>query len=370
MQSRIIESFQEVFALDFTPSILIVFYEAGQEEDLSKNFALLSERFPKCDMIGCSSEGNIYNQLPYLSNGNHPLNIVAFDLDKKTYAIQVIDTSLEPIDEYGAEVTDQNEYHVLFFSTISQDQETYLKALHNKFGSDTVFGALAGGHNISHIGHESIFYNGTFTHSSSLIWLLDKKHYNLTSSAMHMFEPMGFEMTITEASEYTIHEIEKRPALNLIESIIGPFTEVGIQRYDYPFFITDGSTNPNQKQSLSTLRSINELEQSLSFFKHVQNGQKLRIGVPASRSQLENDLKSLAEKIPDKGFTFLFFCVALKSHWKETEPLYLMYLAKKMHKAFMGFHAYGEISTLVPDQPTQLQNQTITFVSLSAKESV
>ena len=367
MKYKILVSDEDIETLDFIPTICVSFYESGNEEQLQKQYMLYKEHFPTLDMIGCSSESNIYNQTPYVDlYGKYACIFIFFDMNKEAYRIQMIDND-SLIKSNNRALNHGATYHAMVLTTLEY-AVPIISEVNRDIGEGFVYGAVASTSGTSDFVSDTIFYNGKFFQDFSLVWLIDDAFYFLQGLSIHTFEPVGFKMEITEANGRTIYEIENEQALDKLESIMGTLTEEGIESFDYPFFISGGKDDMlNTECVLYSLDSIDREKKSITMYKPVQRGQTLTISVPASKKERERRILSLKHALLPDSFNFLFLCLGMKKHLGELESIYLMYLDKKLSSPFIGFHAAGEIGSLTSGEPSVLQNQTLTFVSLAEK---
>lgn len=260
-------------------------------------------------------------------------------------------------------------HHALVFSaSYSKNLNHSIETLQDHLGKNNFFGAVAGGDNTS-IPSGSIFYNGKYYSKSTLAWCIDQSAYNLKGISIQDFHPIGFEFEITKVEKYTIIEIQGRPALAVIQEIIGEISDEDIRSFEYPFFIESKEHNNPIAIPLSTLKSINRQKQTLTLFKDVYKGNKLRLSIPLSRSEKEKCLRKTAQYHKKNALAFLFSCVPCQAYWGEMEALHLMHLEHSLNVPLVGFHSDGEIGPLSHDDCSLLQNQTLTLAVLSEKES-
>lgn len=369
MLYKTIEDIKEIEHLEFVPSVIVIYYHFSAAQSVLQSYDSIKFLYPDCDMIGCSTDNIVYNHLPFSKNDNSASFILtAFDIKKEAYGIEILDNEFKTSKLYATPVDHTLPYNVFVLATPGQSNQRLITTLHDIYGEDTVFGAISGGN--MHNGYEgnSIFCNGEFFQKASLIWFIDQTYYTLKSFAMHTFEPIGFDMRITYAEENTVYQIDNRPALEMVEDIIGTMSNEGISTFDYPFFITEPTYKGYETQTLNSVKSINRTDKSITFFKTVSNGAKIKVSLPIGLKQKNENMKILSESIAECGFVFFCVGIAFKTHWEENESIHLMHLSKTLHQNFMGLHSYGKIASLVPNQPSMLQNQTITAITLTVKD--
>ena len=363
MKHKILTRLEEFDSLDFIPTLIVGFYQVGTEENFLKHYKTFKDAFPHADIIGCSSESNIYNSIPYVDiDGSHICTYMCIEMKKEHYTLQLLKEvealSFDKEKEYAA---------IILSASYNHGLENTVDMLQEKIGKNSLFGAIAGTE-FSSVNSGSIFYNGDYISEGTLVWLIDQAHYLLKGIAVHDFDPVGFDLEITGARDTTILEIEGKPALGMIEEMIGTLDAERIASFDHPFFIRRKENSKAGDRPLSSLSHVNREENSITIYKEVYVGDKLKLAVPLNREHQEKQLDKFTEYHTENGIGFLFVCMAHKGHWGEMEPIYLMHIAKKIEIPFMGIHSLGEVGPLNVEDFSLIQNQTITLAVLSEKE--
>lgn len=348
MQYHILMDAASIDAVTFIPTVAVGFYRSDRTEDFIAFDRALRQRFAALHVIGCSGSGNVFDTIPHIDkDGAHPCIFLVLDPARSAYVLQLLtDTDAIPDLSYP---------QAMLLSSRGFDVESLVGHLRNN-AAKAFFGAIAGGDDAS------IFYNGEVVEQGCIVWSIDPKVYVLGGVSIHNFEPVGFELTVTRADGSTVLEIEEEPALDLVEEIMGTMTPEGLEAFEYPFFI---ASEHRQRVPLSSLQNIDRANGTLELFRNVNVGDKLKVAVLLNRKQQEANIRRLTENVPEGGVAFLFICFAFRGHWADMEPIYLMYLAEHLGLPFLGLHISGEIGRLHPNDPSMLQNQTITLVTLT-----
>ena len=181
-------------SIDFIPTVILGFYKSTKKELFTANCEILKSRFPDVDIIGCSSESNLYNHSPHLDTDNmHECVFACVDMDKDSYSLQKISTdhpediTINPKGEYRA---------LILISSYFAKMEHILASMQEKLPPNGLFGGIAG---VSDITSEiaEIYFNGEYCSNSMLLWIIDQERYLLEGVAIHHFQPVGFKMEIT-----------------------------------------------------------------------------------------------------------------------------------------------------------------------------
>jgi len=365
MKQTIVTS-ETLHTIDFTPTVIIGFYQSTQDKHFETHFEKLRERFPDVDVIGCSSESNIYNELPYIDKSNKHLCVyICLDIRKEAYQIKLheIDHVMEEREKeekgYGA---------LMFCSRYFSSLECLISTLQERDGYRPLLGAIAGTKDHKQP-HGTIFYNGHYFGDHVLLWLIDQKCYRLEGKSAYHFQPVGFEMEVTKAEKTVLYEIENRPALEVLEEIVGDISMETIDSFDHPFFLKENSKIPFAHSPLCSILSIDEDNGSISLYRSVNKHAKLKVGVSLGREEQEQQLKTFKVfKRRKNAVAFLFNCVGIKANLGLMEFVYLMDLKRTLHVPFIGFHSFGEIGSINPENISMLHNQTISIAVLSERE--
>jgi len=364
MNYAILTNLDKIDSIDFIPTIIVGFYQCGKEELFSQYTETLKAYFPEADIIGSSSESNVYDTIPYIDiDETHICTCMCIEMKKESYMFQFFSTQekqkilVEENKKYGA---------IILSANYSNDLEQIITMLQKNIGQNSFFGAVAGA-TPSNLKGGTIFYNGEYISDGTLVWFIDQEQYLLKGISVHDFNPVGFDLEITRAEGFKIIEIENKPALDMVEEMIGTLDSQSIASFDHPFFITSDKNNQSTERPITSIFSIDRETKTIMLYQEVSKGDKLKLAIPFSREQQEKQLHSFCEYTTSDGIAFLFVCVAYKGHWGEMEPIYLMHLAKNLRVPFVGFHAFGEIGPLNPQGLSLMQNQTLTLAVLSEK---
>jgi len=263
MNYAVLTNIDKLDSIDFIPTIIVGFYQCGEEKLFSQYTETLKARFPDVDIIGCSSESNIYDSIPYVDiEQTHTCIYMCIEMKKESYMFQLFSAQekqkilIEENKKYGA---------IVLGSHYSDTLENMITVLQKNIGKNSFFGAIAGA-TLSNLKGGTIFYNGEYISDGILIWLIDQEDYLLKGLSMYDFDPVGFSLEVTRAEGFKIVEIENRPALDMIEEITGTLSPQSIESYDQPFFITSFNNNDHSiKKPVSSVQSIDREAKTITF---------------------------------------------------------------------------------------------------------
>jgi len=363
MEYKIFTDIKDIENIEFIPSIIILFYRISQKDKVKESYYKIKNKFKNIDIIGCSNIQNIYHTLPHIKPSHmDTISYMAIIMPKKAYNIEIC--AKKHKDNFLMKYT--LDYKAIMFSShYSNKIEEFIDTFNELIGNDRLFGAISGVDRCPSTGE--VFYNGEFINDGSVIWFIKDKFYKVEGTSLHDFYPIDFEMEITKAKKFTIYEIERKPALDMIEGVIGELNDDSILSFDHPFFIKPKNSKA-KNTALSAIQKVDRKNKSIQLYKKVSNEDILQLAIPFRREEQEKQLSTLYKIHKNRSLGFLFLCMAYKGHWKEMEHTYIMRLSHKINIPFIGLHSLGEICSVKKSDTTQIQNQTITFVTISKRE--
>jgi len=359
MKYKIVSNFDKdsMCQLDFVPTLAIAFYVNGYKDVFLECYNHIIKCFPNINVMGASSETNIFHTLPYIDTQKHNCIFVFLDLIDKFYSISKVNMNLE------SNSNPFNSANAIFFSLPYTHIENKIQNIESKLGdSGNVYGVLSGPPNKNEL--PSLFYNGEFLEKGGIICHIDSSKYGMNGISLHTFEPIGLRLEITKADKYTIYELENRLALDVIEEIIGKIEQDEIESFSHPFFLIGKNENVDEYSLLSSICKINRKDKSITLYREITDEHSaLKLAISISTEDEKLKLKKLEDR-SFKGLLFLFACIGVKRFYGDHEHMKLMLLSKKVKSKFVGCHVYGEIAPSINKTYSQLQNHTFTFVSL------
>jgi len=351
--------------LDFTPTIVMGFYQDIRERHFLQHYNILKEKYPNVDVIGCSSESNIYDQIPYIENDSKCV-FLCLNMQRKSYQVHILNhiennLSLAVEDNYNA---------IMLSSKYFVGIEKLISDIQHRLNGGNVFGAIASSLD-SLSNNATIFYDGKFFKDSTLLWLIDKSYYSLEGLSIHQFEPVGFELIVTKCINDTIYELDHRPALKVLEEIVGHITPQNIQSFDFPFFLKQHDNVSFENTPLCSIKTIDSVANSIVLYRYVKEHDKLKLAIPVSLQEQEERLNWFHRFHTEaQSVALLFNCVGIKAYLGMMEFVYLMDLKHHLKMPFLGFHSFGEIGPLEVGKKSIVHNQTISLAILSPAKDI
>ncbi|MEA1953635.1 MAG: FIST N-terminal domain-containing protein [Campylobacterota bacterium] len=366
MNYAIVTTSEEIDSLNFVPTLIVGFYPYKKEVLFLEFYKTFTTNFPDIDFIGCSGDSIIYNTIPHIDvNENNNCTFVCIDIKKFSYSLQLLSSNRKPHIK-----NDKSKHYsaIIFEPHYANNTEEIINILNQKENISGFYGGISG-LSSSDLNQGTVFYNGQFSSTKTLVWLIDEEHYRVKGLSQHNFNPIGYSLEITHTEGYKLLEIENTPALDMIERMIGTINPESLASYDHPFFITshDYINDSSEPSPLSAIQSIDRETKSITLYKKAQIGDKLKLSTPFSAKKQEAQLADFNQYHANNSVGFLFTCISYIGHWGDMEPIYLMHLAKNLNVPFIGFHSLGEIGPLSSNAPSLMQNQTLTLAVLSER---
>jgi len=363
---QMIVTCEEFDKIDFVPTLIIGFYQSGVKASYFRHYAELKERFPDVDVIGCSTESNIYDVAPHLDvNGDHLCVYMCLGMNPSACRFEIFD-----LDEPAAFDAGEGKKYgtVILSSAYSPNVEAVLQTLPRQTGTTAIFGAVASSADPERSKPE-IFCNGNFYDHHMLFWLIDQSCYTLDGFSLYHFRPVGFELEVTDARGSTLYMLDNRPALGVLEEMIGELLDGTIEAFNHPFFIAKrqnydfGGSLP-----LCSIKCIDREKQSIELYRNVFVKDRLKVGIALSLEEQEERIRQFYEMAAPNSVAILFNCIGIKQNLGMMEHLYLIDIRRHLRMPFIGFHSFGEIGSIHRNSAPLLHNQTMSIAVISEKE--
>jgi hypothetical protein len=350
--------------IDFTPTVVICFFQSGALDEFRESYRSLRTRFPRADIFGCTSASNVLDTSLFADEEVKRRSLfICMDIRNDAYRFTLVD--LNDADTFSFD-GEEPQGAILLSSAYSPSIEILLEHLPGEIGSSKVFGAIAGTEDWD-LGTGKIFFNGEFYERHLLMWLIDLKHYELSGTSLCHFRPAAFDLEVTEARDTTLYMLNNRPALGVLEEMIGELLDEAIASFNHPFFLTyRRATGPFSPSPLCSIKSIDRKKQSIRLFRNVYPRDRLQLGISLSREEQMRQIKKISKQ---NGISIFFNCIGIKKNLSMMEHLFLVDIKRRLKVPFGGFHSFGEIGTLYGSDKPVLHNQAISILVISEKVS-
>jgi len=348
------------------PQVILAF---GMGEGFVKNaYRTLREKFPKSDIIGCTTAGTIVGtQVDDIS--------VATLISLEKGKMQVVSQEFSSTDE--SELIGQNIAksllreelkHIFILSDGLHINGTNLTAGLNRELPQSVHvtGGLAG--------------DGTAFNKTHIIANADAKEkcvvalgfygnsLEVNSSCFAGWDEFGAERLITRSEGNIVYEIDSKPALGLYKTYLADeIKDLPASGLKFPFSIREDAS---KKPIIRTFLAINEEEQSLTFAGDVPEMYRCRL-MKSNIDKLIDNAGLAAEQAKSNKHSHSL-CLAVSCFGRRVvlsqlveEELDIMQDVFGEETQLSGFYSYGEIAPLDGLDKCALHNQTMTLTVIS-----
>ena len=336
--------------LDFIPNLVFFFFDGDNEKEVKNLYQKLLDINPNMEIIGINGiKGNISNHIPYLIKDKQ-ISVFAFEIDKNIFFIRKYKLNNENFNQnfYKDFTFYKNSASIIFFP-FKYDINDFLGTM-QKDDMHNIYGGVYSDKN------NACFYNGKFFNDELVSVFFHQDFIKFFSISVHGWKPIGLEFKVTKADKNIVYEIENQPALEVIENYMGEIKQENIDNFLHPFCVY----NENYK-SLASIKSIDREKGSISFFKYVKVGEKVKITIPSTQKSVMKEIEDKLQNIECDGL-FMFSCIGRYAYYGDLIEFEIQKVYETLHKPFAGFLTFGEIGSSEANTHSILQNQTMTLV--------
>lgn len=355
------------------PDLLLVF---GQRQVIESTNAisLLKQKFPKAQMIGCSTSGEILDTK--VVDGSVTATAIKFKNSSVVSHHLVIDETEESYDA-GKKIVStfnhNNLRHILVFTDgLVVNGSEFVRGMQEELPEGvTVTGGLAGdGADFS----KTLVFTHDVSPGSNIIAAvgLYGDALKLGYASMGGWDSFGMERLVTKSENNVLYELDGEPALDLYKSFLGEQAQgLPASGLLFPLSIRTSEDRP----IVRTILGINETDKSMTFAGDIPQGSYVRL-MKANVDRLIDGSMEAAEKsmmdwdgqTPD--LALLISCVGRKLVLKQmVEEEVETAKSQFGNSTFItGFYSYGEISPFMKFLKCELHNQTMTITLISEGE--
>jgi hypothetical protein len=346
-------------------STLVVCFGSTHFDDIQAGFEDITTHFKTSTIIGCSTSGEIHNDLLY----NSSLCVMVMKFENTTLALSTIhfDDVSESFDIGKKIATELQNEHLKAIFTLSDGLGINGSQLTKGFANTllnnvVVTGGLAG---------DDANFSKTWV-------LVDNKpvsnyvtaigfygdDFRIAYGSQGGWKKFGIDRMVTEAKDNVLYKLDDSPALEVYKKYLGDKSaELPSSGLLYPLMIKEaGST----ESKVRTILAVNEEEQSITFAGDIPNGSEVMFMKATFDELIEgasnagNDLKNF-DYDNQEAASIAISCVGRKLvlGQKTEDELEAVYNLFGDNVEQIGYYSYGEISPL-KDGKCDLHNQTMT----------
>jgi hypothetical protein len=323
--------------------------------------------YPKADIIGCSSSGNIRNTK--ISDNN--LTVLALQFDKSWIKSICIDhdSTTDIAVEIKLALKDFPREHLRHCFIVCDGLDINVTDLAESLSLNvndiSITGGLAG--DADRFAKTGIMFNGpTKKNQVVIVGFFGAVH--ITSGFSTGWTEFGAERRITRSIKNTVFELDNEPALDIYERYLGEqAVELPSSGLRFPLSMR---RTENENPIIRTLLGINREQNSLTFAGDMPEASFARL----MKTNIDSLLESTQEKISaiknqhqkNQGLCLVVSCVGRRLVLDQISEEEIELLAAELGSEFKisGFYSYGEFASH-NSQSCQLHNQTSTITLIS-----
>lgn len=358
------------YKLDFKADIFFVFisplFEAS--EQFIKE---LSAKFPECQIIGCSTAGEIIGN--EVVDNSIALTAVRFEKTKlKLVDIDLADNEMDSFKTGKAisnALKDDGLRHMFVLSDgLFVNGAELVKGLHDGLDKTiSITGGLAG--DGSDFKNTFVVFNNTLKSKHVVALGLYGEALNIGFASKGGWDSFGVERLVTKSQGNVLYELDGEPALDLYKSYLGEKSkELPASGLLFPLSMRN---KDHETPVVRTILGINEEEKSLTFAGNITQGSYVRL-MKANIDRIINGAEQSAV-VSKKGMqneqqlAFLISCVGRRLVLKQLveEEVEAVNDVLGQNIKTTGFYSYGEIAPFDKFSQCELHNQTMTITTFS-----
>ncbi|MBB3167355.1 FIST signal transduction protein [Simiduia aestuariiviva] len=354
--------------------LILLFGDRALAQDPAIN-ADLKTRFPKADIIGCSTSGEILGT--ELHDQSLCLTAIHFATTETrvclaSLADQTLETAVATLAENLAQ---PGLKYVLVLSDGHQVNGTALvDKLTASLPTDVlVTGGLAG--DGTRFQSTEVWHNGQGGEGNILLCGFYGPDIVIGHGSMGGWDPFGPERLITRADSNVLYTLDDQPALALYKRYLGDHAEaLPASALLFPLLIKrDGEDDA----VIRTILDVNSADESMTFAGDMPEGAKAQLMranfdrlIDGAESAASAALSRIASQ-KNSGLALLISCVGrrLVLNQRIEEELEAVEDVLGDGWQFTGFYSYGEISPMVGSGSCALHNQTMTITTLQERHA-
>jgi len=347
-------------------STLVVCFGSTNFDDIKDGFNNISTNFKNSIIIGCSTSGEIHNDLLYTSS----LSVMVMKFESTTLTVSTIqfdsvDESFEIGKKIATELTKPDLKSIFVLSdglNINGSQLT--KGFGNSLSKDVVVtGGLAG--DDANFSKTWVLVNNKPVSNYVTAVGFYGDNFKIAYGSQGGWKKFGIDRMVTDAKNNVLYKLDDHPALEVYKKYLGEKSlELPASGLLYPLMIKEeGST----ESKVRTILAVNEEEQSITFAGDIPNGSEVMF--------MKATFDELIEGASEAGNSLLNFdyanqeaaCIAISCvgrklvlGQKTEDELEAVYNIFGDNVEQIGYYSYGEISPL-KDGRCDLHNQTMTL---------
>jgi len=346
-------------------STLVVCFGSTNFDDIKAGFEDITTHFRTSKIIGCSTSGEIHNDLLYTSS----LCVMVMKFENTTLALSTIhfddvNESFDIGERIANELRKPDLKSIFVLSdglNINGSQLT--KGFSSSLTTDVVVTGGLAGDDANFSKTWVLVDNKPISNYVTAIGFYGD-NFRIAYGSQGGWKKFGIDRMVTEAKDNILYKLDDSPALAVYKKYLGDKSaELPASGLLYPLMIKEaGST----ESKVRTILAINEEDQSITFAGDIPNGSEVMFMKATFDELIEgasnagNDLKNFNHDNQEAA-CIAISCVGRKLvlGQKTEDELEAVYNLFGENVEQIGYYSYGEISPL-KDGKCDLHNQTMT----------
>ena len=350
---------------------LVLVFGSGDLVTNPNIFSDIAAKFPKADIVSCSTAGEILDKEVY----DDTAVVTAIFFEKSTIKAVSLDIN-QNVDSFEAGKSMMNLLKqdglmsVLVISEGSFVNGSDLVAGFNELNKHNIpiTGGLAG--DAARFEKTQVGLNAPAKEGTVVAIGFYGSNLTVGHSSFGGWDEFGKERVITKSNKNVLYEIDGKKALDLYKEYLGPYVdELPGSALLFPISLR---TNDAEKNLVRTILSVNETDGSMVFAGNMPEGSKIRLMkvnfekvINGSSVAATNTASMNANEKAD--LAILISCVGRKLILQDrtSEEVQAAQAVFGDQTTITGFYSYGELSPFNPGSNCELHNQTMTITTFS-----
>ena len=369
--NKLTEEIKQLGNLSWRPTVAIIF--SSPQFPIEQALEIISDR--DIDILGCSTSGEIYNDLVV----EKTCTVLFMDMPKESFKIVHFPGSGNDYFESGrslGKVSKESFDHpgiLVYVGGIGVDGESVVSGIKSECpGAIPIYGGLASDDfqfdKIASYTREGIYYNGI----SALI--VDTEVIGMGGKSFSGWNELGKIHSITKAEKNVLLEVDHRPALELFNNYFKGVEykpQLGSEKlFTSPVIYALNIKRKNKSDIMRSVLIYDFDRKALVLAGAVNDGDTFRFCPTPSFDVLEltiNDFKALANKIDTPDAIIMNSCVGRQIAFgpmldDEVKGIYDFWGVP-----MVGYMAYGEIGNKTESEACEFHNVTCSLAWFNEK---
>ena len=349
-----------------SPTTLIICFGSAKFDDIRDGFIQITQKFVHSKIIGCSTSGEIHNDLLY----NGSLSIMVMKFEKSSFRlcslpIQSVDDSYGIGKEIANNLMEDGLKSIFILSDgLNVNGSQLTKGIAYSLPNDVVVTGGLAGDDANFSQTWVLVENKPVSHFVTAVGFYGD-FFKVAYGSAGGWKRFGIDRMVTDAKNNILYKLDDYPALEVYKKYLGEqSSELPASGLLYPLMIKEEGTSESK---VRTILAINEEDQSITFAGDIPNGSEVMF-MKATFDELIEGASLAADSLlafdyqEEEAACIAVSCVGRKlvlgqKTEDELEAVYSIF-GKSVEQ--IGYYSYGEISPL-SDGKCDLHNQTMTL---------